>query len=132
MLVFLIRHAHAEKGDPDALRPLSARGREEARALGERLVGNKKPPQLVLTSPLLRAKQTADAVAQATGAEVRVDDRLAPGATEAHFRGALEDATGPVGVVAHQPDCSLFATAVTGHDPGFPPGGFAELTLDDR
>ena len=29
----------------------------------------------------------------------------------------LEDVTGPVGVVGHQPDCSLFATAVTGHDP---------------
>jgi phosphohistidine phosphatase len=132
MLVFLIRHAHAEKGDPDALRPLSSRGRDEARALGEKLAGNAKPPQLVLTSPLLRARQTADAVAQATGAKVSVDDRLAPGATEAHFRGVLEDVTGPVGVVGHQPDCSLFATAVTGHDPGFPPGGFAELKLDDR
>lgn len=131
MLFFLIRHAHAEKGDPDALRPLSERGREEARGLGERLAAHETPPVLVLTSPLLRARQTADAVAQAAGVEVRIDDRLAPGATEAHFRGALEDVTEPVGVVGHQPDCSLFASALTGSDPGFPTGGFVELRLDD-
>ena len=67
---------------------------------------------------------------QATGAELRVDDRLAPGATEAHFRGVLEDVAEPVGVVGHQPDCSLFATALTGTDPGFPTGGVVELKVD--
>jgi phosphohistidine phosphatase len=130
MLVFLIRHGHAEKGDPDAVRPLSPRGRAEARALGEQLGEHKTPPNLVLTSPLLRARETADAVAQATGAELRVDDRLAPGATEAHFRGVLESVAGPVAVIGHQPDCSLFASALTGHDPGFPTGGVVELTVD--
>jgi phosphohistidine phosphatase len=131
MLVFLIRHAHADKGDPDAVRPLSSRGRAEARALGEQLAAHRTPPTLVLTSPLLRARETADAVAQATGAELRVDDRLASGATEAHFRGVLENVAEPVGVVGHQPDCSLFASALTGHDPGFPTGGVVELRLDE-
>jgi phosphohistidine phosphatase len=130
MLVFLIRHGHAEKGGPDAVRPLSSRGREEARALGERLAAHATPPKLVLTSPLLRARETADAVGQATGADVRIDDRLAPGATEAHFRGVLENVPRPVGVVGHQPDCSLFASALTGHDPGFPTGGVVELKVD--
>ena len=37
MRLILVRHAHSDPGDPDELRPLSARGREEARALGERL-----------------------------------------------------------------------------------------------
>jgi phosphohistidine phosphatase len=131
MLLFLVRHAHAEKGEPDALRPLSERGRLEARALGEGLAAHATPPRLVLVSPLLRARQTAEAVAQATGAELRVDDRLAPGATDEHFRRALDGATDPVALVGHQPDCSLFATSVTGRDPGFPTGGFAEIELDD-
>jgi phosphohistidine phosphatase len=132
MLVFLIRHGHAEKGEPDATRPLSDRGRDEARALGERLANHATPPRLVLTSPLLRARQTAEAVAQATGAEMRVDERLAPGATEEHFRNVLEDATDAVAVVGHQPDCSLFATALTGNDPGFSTGGFAELRFGEE
>lgn len=131
MLLFLIRHAHAEKGEPDALRPLSERGRLEARALGEGLAAHATPPTLVLTSPLLRARQTAEAVAQATGAEQSVDEDLAPGATDEHFRRALADATGRVALVGHQPDCSLFAASVTGHDPGFPTGGVAEIQLKD-
>jgi phosphohistidine phosphatase len=129
MLVFLIRHAHAEKGEPDALRPLSARGREEARSLGMRLAEHETPPVLVLTSPLVRARQTADAVAQATGAEVRADERLLPGATEDQFRQALGDAVGPLAIVGHQPDCSLLAASLTGSDPGFPTGGVAEIEL---
>lgn len=36
----------------------------------------------------------------------------------------------PVVAVCHQPDCSEIALALTGRDPGFPPGGVAELTLD--
>lgn len=131
MLVFLIRHAHAEKGEPDALRPLSARGRDEARALGEQLASHETPPTLVLTSPLLRARQTAEAVAQAAAVELRVDDALAPGATTELFRGALQNTNGPVAVVGHQPDCSLFASAMTGSDPGFPTGGVFELRLDE-
>ena len=79
MRLFLVRHAHAAPGEPDELRPLSDRGREEARALAERL--DAAAPDLVVTSPLLRARETAAAIASATGAELRIDDRLAPGAT---------------------------------------------------
>jgi phosphohistidine phosphatase len=131
MLLFLVRHAHADKGEPDALRPLSERGRDEARALGERLATHPTPPRVVLTSPLLRARQTADSIAQAAGVEVRIDDRLAPGATDELIRGSLEGVDGPVALVGHQPDCSIFATSVSGSDPGFPTGGFAELELKD-
>jgi phosphohistidine phosphatase len=131
MLVFLVRHAHAEKGDPDAERPLSERGRGEAQALGEKLAAHATPPRLVLTSPLRRARQTGESIAQAAGVELRVDDRLAPGATEELIRGSLDGVDSPVAVVGHQPDCSLFATSVSGADPGFPTGGFAELVLKD-
>jgi phosphohistidine phosphatase len=131
MLLFLVRHGHAEKGEPDALRPLSERGREEARVLGEKLAAHATPPRVVLTSPLLRARQTAESIAQAAGVEMRVDDRLAPGATDELIRGSLDGVPGPVALVGHQPDCSLFATSVSGEDPGFPTGGFAEIELTD-
>jgi phosphohistidine phosphatase len=131
MLVFLARHAHADPGDPDELRSLSGRGRDEARGLARQLAAHSTPPALVLTSPLLRARQTAEAIADATGSGLRVDDRLAPGATGESLRAAVEGVeTATVAVVGHQPDCSQIAVELTGADPGFPTGGVAEIALD--
>jgi len=129
MLVFLVRHAHAEPGDPDDLRQLSERGKTEARMLADRLAAHDMPPLLVLTSPLARARQTAETIAAKVGAELRVDERLTPGATAADVQAAVDGARGPVAVVGHQPDCSDVARELTGHDPGFPTGGVFELTL---
>lgn len=129
MRVFLVRHAHSKPGDPDELRPLSARGREEARSLAERLGAHPTPPQLVISSPLLRARETAEAIADATAAELRIDDRLAPGATLELLRQSLDGVATTAAAVGHQPDCSEIALALTDDDPGFPTGGVAELEL---
>jgi len=131
VLVFLVRHGHSDPGDPDDLRPLSTRGRGEASAVAERLAAHATPPRLVLSSPLVRARETAQAIAGAVAAELRVDERLAPGATAEELQQALQGAKGPVAAVGHQPDCSEIALALTGRDPGFSPGGFAELELGD-
>jgi phosphohistidine phosphatase SixA len=109
------------------LRPLSARGREQARELGERLAPVE--PELVLASPLLRARETAAAIATAAGAELRVDERLAPGATADDVLAAIEGAGGTIVTVGHQPDCSEIAVALAGHDPGFPTAGVFEVEL---
>jgi phosphohistidine phosphatase len=130
MLVFLIRHAHADAGEPDEARPLSARGHAEARAVAESLSRHAEPPVLVLTSPLLRARQTAEEIASATAAELRVESSLGPGTTLDALRRSIGDETRPVAAVCHQPDCSRMARDVTGSDPGFPPGGMAELRLE--
>jgi phosphohistidine phosphatase len=132
MLVFFVRHAHADQGEPDEMRPLSERGRDEARALSLGLAGHDTPPAVVLTSPLLRARQTAEQIVQATGSELVVDERLAPGATAKTLRQALEGRdSGPVAVVGHQPDFSEIAFELTGEDPGFPTGGVAEIELEN-
>jgi phosphohistidine phosphatase len=130
VLVFLVRHAHAESGDSDELRRLSARGRAEAQALAQRLATHPTPPSVVLSSPLLRARDTAEAIADATRSELRIDDRLAPGATADALRDSVAAEDGPVAVVGHQPDCSQIALELTGADPGFPTGGVAEITLE--
>ena len=127
MRLILVRHAHADPGDPDELRPLSPRGREEARALGERLAAEQ--PELVLASPLLRARETAAAIAKAAGAELRIDERLAPGAAADEVLAAVEGTGETVVTVGHQPDCSEIAFALTGADPGFPPAGSYELEV---
>ncbi len=132
MLVFLVRHAHAKKGDPDAARPLSRRGLDEASALAKQLAGHDSGPGLILTSPLVRARQPAQAIADEMGVELRVDERLAPGATLPLVREAIGevDGDGPVAVVGHQPDLSEVAFELTGEDPGFPTGGVAEIEFD--
>jgi phosphohistidine phosphatase len=128
--VYLCRHAKAAPGNPDELRELTGKGRKQAQELGERVAALPDPPRLVLTSPLVRARQTAEAIASATGAPIRTDSRLAPGATVGDLRDALAGLEGPVATVGHQPDCSEIALAVTGADPGFSPGAMAELDLD--
>ena len=127
MRLFLVRHAHSDPGQPDELRPLSARGREQARELGERLTA--VAPDVVLASPLLRARETAAAIAKATGAEVRVDERLAPGAGAEDVLAAIEGAGESVVAVGHQPDCSEVAAALGAGEREFAPAAVLEIAV---
>ena len=120
--VYLCRHAKAAPGEPDELRPLTPEGLEQAKRLGEQLAGERVPPTIVLSSPLLRARQTAEAIARATGADLRTDLRLAPGANPEAIRALVAEFDTPLATVGHQPDCSEIAMAVMGSDPGFTPG----------
>lgn len=128
--VYLCRHAKAAPGEPDDLRELTGNGRRQAEALGERLAALADPPALVLSSPLVRARQTAEAIASATGAPLEIERRLAPGATVEDLRDAVAGRDGPVATVGHQPDCSEIAFAVTGVDPGFSPGAMVRLDVE--
>ena len=128
--MLLIRHADAAPGEPDDLRPLTPEGRAAARALGERLRDDGPAPATVLTSPLLRARETGTAIAKALGVGTEPDDRLAPGATAAGVRAAVEGRGDVVAVVAHQPDCSEIAAALTGGPPPrFAPGDLMAIEL---
>ena len=130
MRLYLCRHAEAAPGEPDDLRELTPAGAAQARELGAALADRPDAPVLVLSSPLTRARQTAAVVARATGAALRVEEALAPGATADGLASALAGESGPVATVGHQPDCSEIALALIGHDPGFPVAGVAEIELD--
>ena len=130
MQLYLVRHADATPGDPDELRPLSDEGREQARELGERMRDDGVLPDVVLTSPLLRARETGDALARATGAISEADERLAPGATAETLREAISGRGEHVVVVGHQPDCGRIAATLSGEEePRFPPAGMAVIEL---
>jgi phosphohistidine phosphatase len=129
--VYLCRHAQAAPGDPDELRELTPEGVEQARALGQLLAELEEPPRLVLTSPLVRARQTAAEIARAVRIEAVVEHALGPGATAEGLATTLSGlGRGPVATVGHQPDCSEIAQDILGHDPGFPVAGMAALELD--
>jgi phosphohistidine phosphatase len=129
VLVYLCRHASAAPGDPDELRPLTAEGTVQARRLGEQLAAWASPPVVVVSSPLMRARQTAELIAAATGAGLLTDERLAPGATVEGVRELVAEIAGPVATVGHQPDCSEIALAATGRDPGFAPGAVHAIEI---
>jgi phosphohistidine phosphatase len=128
--VFLVRHAQAEPGEPDELRALTSHGLAQAREVGERLARDGVKPDAVLSSPLLRARQTADAIARATGADAEPEERLAPGATADDLRDAVAGRGATVVVVGHQPDCGQIVAAVSGGaEPPFQTAAMVELDL---
>jgi phosphohistidine phosphatase len=127
MRLILVRHAEAAPGDPDELRPLTPAGQDAARALGERLAGERI--DVILTSPLLRARETAEAIARSSRARVEVDERLAPGATAAATKEAVAGKGETVVTVGHQPDCSEIVLALTGREQRFAPASFVEVEL---
>jgi phosphohistidine phosphatase SixA len=127
MRLFVVRHAAAAPGDPDELRPLTDAGRAAARALGARLAA--ETIDVIVSSPLLRARETAEAIARAAEAPVEVDERLAPGATADDVREAVAGRGATVVTVGHQPDCGEIVLALTGREVRFPPAGVAEVEL---
>lgn len=127
MRLFLVRHAEAVPGEPDDLRPLTPAGRETARLLGERL--RHERPEAVLSSPLLRARETAEPIARAAGVAAEPDERLAPGATAETVRAAVEGRGATVVAVGHQPDCGEIVLELTGQEVAFAPGAVVEVEL---
>jgi phosphohistidine phosphatase len=128
MRLLIVRHAEAASGSPDELRPLTPEGREHARAVGARLRKEGFAADVVLSSPLLRARETAEALALGPP---EVDDRLAPGASPLDVRDAAAGRGETVVVVGHQPDCGKAVAALSGgEEPTFPPCAHALVELE--
>jgi len=125
--LILVRHAKAAPGEPDALRPLTHEGHEAALALGDRFAA--LAPDAVVSSPLLRARQTAEPIAAAAGVTAETDVRLAPGASADDLRAVIDGRGDTVIAVGHQPDCSEIVLALTGRKVGFSVGSFQEIEL---
>ncbi len=120
MEIYLVRHAEAlerSEGLADELRHLTPKGRKQAAKQAKRLK-KKLRPELIITSPLVRAVQTAELLAQQLGkkAVVRADACLA-GDDEAEQvqdmirkLGALKS----VMLVGHEPQLSSVAALLLG------------------
>jgi phosphohistidine phosphatase len=119
--LILLRHAKSDWGAPfadDADRPLNARGREAAGVMGRVLTLAGKVPDLVLTSPAKRARDTAElaAIAGSWPAAIVSDARLSPGSPAAVVA-AVRDHAGMAGcllVVGHEPAWSQTVSVLAG------------------
>lgn len=118
MQLYLLRHADA--GDPeawqgpDAARPLSDKGRKQSRRLGEHLAAIGFSADGVITSPKIRASETADIVAECLKATVSIDDRLGGPLGVETVDTILEEAGDPgrAILVGHDPDFSELVTVL--------------------
>jgi len=113
MDLYIIRHAIAQElGEKnqftDEKRTLTTEGRSRMREAAAGLVRLSAEVELILTSPLVRAVETAEIVADALKMkkhDVKQSPHLAPGASpDALFAEIKNTATSSVALVGHQPD----------------------------
>jgi phosphohistidine phosphatase len=124
-MIWLLRHAHAEDGSPDAERPLSPKGEQQARAAGAALAVLGLELDACLTSPRVRARDTARLVCEPLGIEPLDEPALRGGPFD-----PLEVATGhgeSVLLVGHDPDFSMAIHDATGAQVRMPKGGLAAI-----
>ena len=122
MDIYLLRHADA--GDPyawkgeDAVRPLSGKGRRQADRLGAHLARIGVQVDVILTSPKLRALETATIVGEAIGAKPEVDDRLGQALAIEVLNEMLggRDPGRSAMLVGHDPDFSELLAELVGLD----------------
>lgn len=127
MDIYLIRHADAlalgEGGTTDdADRPLSDEGRDQAKRLAAALQRHDIRLGVLLTSPLLRARQTAEGMLKewpAPAPRLEVCDQLAPGGKRKKLSRQLTQLGGnAVGLVGHMPDLGEYLAWLIGTKKG--------------
>jgi phosphohistidine phosphatase len=122
-VIWLLRHAEAEEGSPDSERPLTERGREQASAAGRALANMGVPVDACVTSPKLRASETAELACRALSVEPVEDRRLEGGPFDP--REVVEGRGEHVLLVGHDPDFSLAVNRLTGAQVRMSKGGVA-------
>jgi phosphohistidine phosphatase len=115
--LFHIRHAKSNWDDPtvpDRSRPLATRGEREVTTMGKRLSKRHVRPDVIVSSPALRAWATAGAIAKALGCkpkDIVVDARLYAGSADTLIEviEALDASVGCAMLVGHNPEFTALA-----------------------
>jgi phosphohistidine phosphatase len=122
-VLWLLRHGDAEDSSPDSERKLTDKGREQSKAAGAALAALGVKLDACLTSPKVRAAQTAELVCEVVGVEPGLEPKLAGGPFDAE---ALAAGLGDeVLLVGHDPDFSMAVHSLTGAQVRLKKGGLA-------
>jgi len=135
MRLYFFRHGIAEdfvEAAPDSARALTREGNARTKAMARVLLAAGVKPRRLYTSPLLRARQTADIVAQVLGVKVTVRKAVAPGfdveAVAALITGLRN--MDEVMFIGHEPDFStIVSQLVGGGDIIMKKGGVARVDI---
>src|SRR5713101_6226657 len=118
MELYFLRHGEADWPDwkkSDDERPLTKRGKKEMHEVGAFLVRLKVRPDLILTSPLPRAAQTAEIAAEHLEMKCREEKLLAPGFGHSQLKRLIEKHPAEsLMLVGHEPDFTETISALTG------------------
>ena len=123
-MIWLLRHAEAADGSPDAERELTKKGEEQAKNAGHALQALGVEPEVCFTSPKVRAAETAKLACEPLGAEYRLEPKLAGGPFDPE---ALAAGLENVLLVGHDPDFSMAVHAATGAQVRMKKGGLAGI-----
>lgn len=139
MRLYLVRHATAKDGTPDAARPLNKAGRREVKRVGKRLRKMGLDRFEIWYSPLKRAAQTAKGLAKALGLKKKLKEfkGLSPGQPTLALRKQLAAMDQDLMVVGHQPFMGRLTSELLSGEEGadfvdFPKGGVACLEKDGK
>jgi phosphohistidine phosphatase len=140
--IVLLRHGIAEDrtvDKPDAERKLTEAGKRRMKKIAKSLARNFPEAEVLISSPLVRAVETAEAVAKAYGGELRMEttELLEPGADVRDFRRLLADTKAQFAIfVGHEPNLTkimLDLTAMRSHnDIELKKGGCYGLRVEDN
>ena len=131
MQLYLIRHAHALDAPDDFSRPLSSRGHAQVESLARYCRAHDLlHPEELWHSPLLRARETAQGLAQALGWKIPFveTDELEPECNPQAVAGRLRTVPRPLALVAHEPLLSALGTLLVSGSPW--PIAFTMRTCD--
>ena len=128
-MIWLLRHGDAEDGagKADSERELTDKGRRQSVNAGAALKSLGVELDACLTSPRVRARQTAELACEPLGTKVEEDERLAGGDFDPV---ELAAGRGEVLLVGHEPDISTAVALLTGARVKMKKGGLA--AIDDR
>ena len=138
--LFLVRHAKSSKDDPtsaDRDRPLADRGRKEAPEMGKRLAKRHVKPDLLVSSPALRALTTAQLIADEIGyarKDITVDERMYASSADALLAviRALDKKLDRVMLFGHNPEFTELAHRLSGEIVDMPTCAVAEFRFDTK
>lgn len=124
-MLWLLRHAEAEDGLPDDERPLTERGAMQADAAGRALAVLGIHLDTCLSSPKLRAVQTAERACEPLGVPVTIEPALSGEPFDVR---ELTAGLGDVLLVGHDPSFSLLLHDLTGSQSRMKKGGLAGIS----
>lgn len=134
MQICFLRHGEAEPAAPggtDESRKLTDRGKRDVRAVGEMLWKARTAPQVILTSPLLRARQTGEVLQEVLGCPAQADERLRSGATLGGLQELIAGrAEERLLLVGHEPDFSMIVCQLTGGHVKIKTSGLARVEAE--
>lgn len=124
-MIYLLRHGDAEPGDgDDAARRLTPKGQHQAEAAGAALAAMGAGIDACLTSPRVRAADTARLACKSLGIEPEIAADLAGGPFDSL---QLTAGRGDVLLVGHEPDFSAEVARLTGANVKMKKGGLAAI-----